>query len=327
MRSFITGIRRFTVVTALLLLLPHDLFGAQASLAIPKKPGASPGLMGGLAAGIPAGLILENQRLPFLFWIELGAGKLHLLERNQQGSYLKRQTVPISLGKRGYGKETEGDRKTPIGVYHVTSFLNDEQLDDSYGSGAYPLNYPNIWDRLSNRTGHGIWLHGLPKGTDQRPMLDSDGCVIIENSSLEQFAKNIDPGASLVVLSETFSWLPPDTRQPSTDILAALDRWKADWQSNDTDAYLAHYHDEFTDTRRDLQAWKKYKTRVNKAKSYIRVELTELSVVVYPGEENLVTIRFYQDYKSSNFTWSGWKHMLWRRDASGVWRILYEGNG
>ena len=52
-----------------------------------------------------------------------------------------------------------------------------------------------------------------------------------------------------------------------------------------------------------------------------------MSVINYPGEENLVAVRFYQDYKSSNYTWRGWKHLLWRRDADGAWRIIYEGNG
>jgi hypothetical protein len=57
------------------------------------------------------------------------------------------------------------------------------------------------------------------------------------------------------------------------------------------------------------------------------VSLSQMSVVEYPGEENLVAVRLYQDYSSSNYQWHGWKHLLWRRDDVGVWRILYEGNG
>ena len=30
------------------------------------------------------------------------------------------------------------------------------------GDGAFPLNYPNEWDRRLNKTGSGIWLHGTP---------------------------------------------------------------------------------------------------------------------------------------------------------------------
>jgi len=280
-----------------------------------------------LIEGIPVGLILENQQLPYLFWVALQTGRLHLLERTKTGSYLDRVSVPISMGKQGFGKEFEGDLKTPVGVYQFTSFLKDDQLDDFYGIGAYPINYPNIWDRLSERSGHGIWLHGLPKGTEARPLLDSEGCVIIDNQTLEQFAPYIAAGESLIVLAESLEWVAPGTKQPSADILDALEDWKQDWQNNNNGEYFANYHPDFTDDKRNFSQWKTYKTRVNGSKSYIRVSLSKLSAIAYPGEENLVAIRFYQHYKSNNFNWEGWKHLLWRRDESGTWRILYEGNG
>jgi murein L,D-transpeptidase YafK len=280
-----------------------------------------------LTEGIPAGLILENQRRPYLFWAELKKGIMHLLKRTEQGNYLKQKSVQISIGKSGFGKRVEGDKKTPIGVYQITSFLKDEQLSDYYGFGAFPLNYPNIWDRLSNRTGHGIWLHGLPKGIVERPLLDSDGCVIVDNDTLEQFTPHIQAGQSLLVLSEQLDWLAPGSVQPSADVLDAIESWKADWESLDNESYLKHYHSDFTDTKRDLTKWSAYKTRVNSRKKYIKVKLEELSVIAYPNEKNLVATRFYQRYESSNFSWKGWKHLLWRRDESGSWRILYEGNG
>lgn len=307
--------------------VPSTMPSTVPSTSPSTSPGGDADLVGTSVEGIPAGLILASQRLPHLFWIELRAGKLHLLERTERGNYLRRITVPVSIGKNGFGKEFEGDKRTPVGVYHITSFLKEEQLPDYYGSGAYPLNYPNIWDRLSKRTGHGIWLHGLPKGTDKRPPQDSDGCVIIDNGTLEQFGMYIKPGETLLVLSETLDWLSPDTKQPSADILDAIERWKDDWETNNNAAYLANYHDDFTDTQRDLEEWKTYKTRVNRGKSYINVEISKLSVIAYPGEENLVAIRFYQRYESSNYSWQGWKQLLWRRDETGVWRILYEGNG
>jgi len=310
---------RIAVFAILLLFQSDDVRG--------ESPASAVKLVGELLEGIPAGLIMVNQHLPYLFWVELRAAKLHLLERTATGNYRNRETFPVTLGKRGFGKDVEGDRKTPVGIYQITSFLGDDVLDESYGIGAYPLNYPNIWDRLSQRTGHGIWLHGLPKGTDQRPTFDSDGCVIIDNSTLEQFASYINVGESLFVLSETLDWLPPGSSQPSADILDAMEHWRESWEANDNTAYLANYHQEFNDSKRNLAQWKAYKTRVNSRKSYIRVEFSKTSVLAYPNEDNLLAMRMYQRYKSSNYTWQGWKHLLWRRDESGVWRILYEGNG
>jgi murein L,D-transpeptidase YafK len=277
--------------------------------------------------GIPAGLIHDEQKSRYLFWAELEAGKLHLLERTETGSYLKRNSVPISIGKAGFGKEVEGDLKTPVGLYKITSFLGDDQLTDKYGTGAYPLNYPNNWDRVKKRTGHGIWLHGLPKGVSKRPLLDSDGCVVVSNPILDDFNSYIKTGESTFVLSEKLEWLPPETEQPANDILEALDSWQEDWSANDNKAYLSHYHKDFTDTKRDLTQWTSYKTRVNASKRNIEISLTQLSVIAYQGEENLISSRFYQDYRSSNFSWQGWKQLLWRRAENGEWKILYEGNG
>ena len=280
----------------------------------------------GMLTGVPAGLILENQNLPYIFWVDLQAGLLHLLERTKDGNYHKRISTSISIGKEGFGKQVEGDQKTPVGIYQITSFLKDEQLDDYYGEGAYPLNYPNNWDRLSGRTGHGIWFHGLPKGIETRPLLDSEGCVITDNLTLRKLADFIETGESLFVLSESLEWLTPGTIQPSTDILEAIESWRTDWQNNNSAGYLTNYDLNFTDSRRNLKQWSAYKTRVNGLKTYIRILFSKMSVIAYPGEENLVAVRFYQHYESSNFNWHGWKHLLWRRDAAGVWRILYEGN-
>jgi hypothetical protein len=71
----------------------------------------------------------------------------------------------VSLGKRGVDKAREGDQKTPIGVYHVTANLPRQKLTDFYGAGAYPINYPNEYDRQRGRNGFGIWVHGTPPDT------------------------------------------------------------------------------------------------------------------------------------------------------------------
>ena len=75
----------------------------------------------------------------------------------------------ISQGKLGAEKEREGDKKTPVGVYHVTSSIDPKKVGVFYGTGAFPINYPNEWDRRKGRNGHGIWLHGTPPDTYSRP--------------------------------------------------------------------------------------------------------------------------------------------------------------
>ena len=280
------------------------------------------------ARGIPRGLITDTSNNPYLIWVSLDAGRLHILERVEDDEYMEIENISISIGKKGFGKEIEGDQKTPVGVYKITSFLEDEGLDDFYGLGAYPINYPNSWDKLSSRTGYGIWLHGLPKGVDRRPLLDSNGCVVIDNSKLEKYSKYINAGSSTMVLAdEQLEWLSDVSQHESVDILEAIKRWEKQWESRDANDYLSNYHSEFTDFKRNLSQWKTYKTRVNNAKTFINVDLSDLSVFAYPGEKDLVVSRFYQKYESSNYNWRGWKQLLWRRNSEGVWQIIFEGNG
>src|SRR5207244_12845768 len=62
----------------------------------------------------------------------------------------------VTLGKNGIEKTREGDQKTPIGVYHVTANLPRKKLTDFYGAGAFPISYPNHWDRSQARNGNDI---------------------------------------------------------------------------------------------------------------------------------------------------------------------------
>lgn len=277
--------------------------------------------------GVPLGLLADTQTTPHLIWVALKSGRLHVLQRTVDNQYIEVDNIPISIGKEGYGKQVEGDQKTPVGVYRITSFIEDKGLDDFYGLGAYPLNYPNHWDRLSGRTGYGIWLHGLPKGVESRPLNDSNGCVVIDNFRLDQYSQYIATGDTTVVLAETLEWVTSETSQEHSDVLDALKLWETQWESTEPNDYLSNYDEDFTDYKQNLDQWKEYKSRINRAKSYINVELTNLSVIAYPNEEDMVVSRFYQEYESSNYNWKGWKQLIWRRNEQGEWRIIFEGNG
>src|SRR3546814_18217342 len=88
------------------------------------------------------------------------------------------------MGKNGWGKQSAGDNRTPVGIYHITSWIDGSKLPPFYGAGAFPLNYPNLWAQFKRRTGYGIWLHGVPGGTDTRPPRASEGCVTMSNAEI-----------------------------------------------------------------------------------------------------------------------------------------------
>lgn len=270
--------------------------------------------------------LADDQR--YLLWVELKRGRLHVMERQDHGGLNTIKIIPTSIGKNGYGKEVEGDKLTPIGVYRLTSFIEDQGLDDFYGNGAFPLNYPNAHDRLQKRTGHGIWLHGLPKNIDQRPLMDSDGCVVVDNYSFDKLGDYIQTGATYIVMSEDdIKWESADTfALQETSLSAAFEQWRSDWAAINNEAYLSHYADSFFDLTSDIVAWSAYKTRVNRGKTRINVETSDLSLIADPRDPQLVTARFYQSYRSNNYNWDGWKEQLWQLTDNG-WKIIYEGDG
>jgi murein L,D-transpeptidase YafK len=232
----------------------------------------------------------------------------------------------ISSGKNGASKVREGDEKTPIGVYHVTSSVPRQKLTDFYGSGAFPINYPNEWDRRQGRNGHGIWLHGTPSDTYSRPPRSSNGCVVLSNADLDALARNLQVWLTPVIISEDVEWLKlDDWAQERKAFQAQFEQWRADWESRDTERYLKHYSRSFSANREDLAAWGRHKRQGNLGKTWTKVAVSNLSVFRDPGKEALVVVSFDQDYRSNNLSNVMKKRQYWIREE-GRWRIVYEGS-
>ena len=227
----------------------------------------------------------------------------------------------ISLGRYGVDKEREGDQKTPIGVYTITS--EKEKVPDFYGPRAFPLSYPNDWDRMHGRRGHGIWLHGTPSETYSRPPWATDGCVVLTNDDLARLSKYVDVSRTPVVIGQS-AWL--DRAHWEADRQAFLDsfgRWKKDWESLDNGRYLSHYSTRFRTDGQDLAAWKAKKSRVNAGKAWVKIGIDDLSLFAYPGAQDMMMVTFEQDYRSSNMSKKTLKRQYWIRE-DGAWRILHE---
>jgi len=228
----------------------------------------------------------------------------------------------ISLGKNGVEKQREGDQKTPLGVYRITSAR--ERLPDFYGSGAYPIDYPNDWDKMHGRKGHGIWLHGTPSATYSRPPWATDGCVVLANDDLARLVKYVDVSRTPVVIGQGVEWRDSERWEAEREaFLAAFAKWKTDWESRDTERYFSHYSAAFRTESRDLAAWKSAKRRANAGKSWIKVGVDELSLFAYPGARDMMMVTFEQDYRSSNLSNRTVKRQYWVREGRG-WRILHE---
>jgi murein L,D-transpeptidase YafK len=231
----------------------------------------------------------------------------------------------ISHGKAGADKLREGDQKTPLGVYHVTASLPKAKLADLYGEGAFPINYPNAWDRRNGRGGSGIWLHGTPSDTFARAPRASDGCVVLTNSDFRSIAGLIQVGLTPVIISDQVEWLSQDDWNSERQSLnAAIEKWRGDWEGRDHDAYMQHYARGFSSDGMNVKAWNERKRAVNAGKAWIKVGVANLSMFRYPGKEDMVVVTFDQDYQSSNLSNQMKKRMYWIKEG-GRWKIVDEG--
>ena len=110
---------------------------------------------------------------------------------------------------------------------------------------------------------------------------------------------------------------------PAGALAAALEQWRADWQSRDTERYLAHYSARFAAPGQDFASWSEHKRKVNASKSWIKVGVSKVAMLQDP-RENFVVVSFDQDYRSDSLSNVMRKRQYWIKN-DGRWRILYEG--
>jgi murein L,D-transpeptidase YafK len=264
-----------------------------------------------------------NPQQRYAIVVDTSKSTLYLYE-NVNGAPRYVENFYISQGKKGSDKNVEGDQKTPLGVYFVNAHLSKQQLTDFYGSGAYPINYPNEWDTRLGRNGHGIWLHGTPSDTYSRPPLASNGCVVLSNDDLSHLGKSVQVGTTPVIITNQMDWSNDADLADRESLLKSIEQWRSDWSSLNTDSYLTHYASDFASGNFKLDNWSAQKRLVNSGKSWIKVGLSDVSIFPYPNQPDLVVVNFEQDYASNNLANRMKKRQYWmKRDNR--WQIVYEG--
>lgn len=274
---------------------------------------------------VPAGLLRLPEGTESAIAVDLSQNRMFVYRNNGGQPQLVADHF-VSIGKNGGFKRVEGDEKTPVGVYFVTSWIPDDRLPELYGAGAFPVNYPNLWDKRQGRTGSGIWIHGMPRDQETRAPRSSRGCLSLNNRDLLGIVPAVETKLTPVLISDRIEWLEPAALAAARDeILASLEGWKTAWEALDTEAYLAYYADDFRSGRMNKAAWSRHKRRVNRTKSFVEVEIRDIGAYTYPSEPDLVLLDFRQSYRSSNFSSGARKRQYWRR-VDGAWRIVHEGN-
>jgi murein L,D-transpeptidase YafK len=273
---------------------------------------------------LPDSILKLSEASRYAIAVDLSRARLYVLENDRGGLRLIRDNY-ATLARNGYGKQAAGDLRTPVGIYWATGFTPGASLPPFYGAGAFPLNYPNSWDRVHGRTGSGIWLHGVPRDTYARPPRASEGCVVLPNDDLLALKPLLAPENTPIIFSDRIDWLPAAQVKSARETLEKrINAWRR-WSERDTERYLSFYAEDFkTDDGMSRAAFAAYKRQVNESRRHIKVQIRGLNLFSYPGEHGLVLAQFTQDYKSNNYSTSGRKDQYWRQQSDGQWKIVRE---
>jgi murein L,D-transpeptidase YafK len=263
-------------------------------------------------------LIPPNSRCAI---VEKESQTLSLYHSTAQGCGLEK-TFACSTGVQQGEKFTQGDERTPEGVYLLRMVLPWTELSEIYGRKAITLDYPNAFDRVEGKTGDGIWLHASNESI--RPYLPNKthGCIVVSNEDIEQIS-------NLIALNQTPLVIVPKIRyRPDAELNAELDglknllaEWRAYWERKELNRYISLYSKRFQNGNENVADWKSHKEGIFSRAGKIRLCLELQSVV---QDERYAILTFHQNYHSDRLASQGTKRLFVVNEPGGGKIIVEE---
>lgn len=274
------------------------------------------------AGAIPAQFLQLSPRTRHAIAIDTSRARLYLFENGAGGVKLVADYY-ISVGKSGVEKAVEGDARTPLGVYYITSNLDPKSLKDFYGAGALPINYPNPYDARRGKTGSGIWLHGTPPNQFSRSPKASDGCVVLANPDLLRIVRTVEVRTTPVVIASQLRWVAPAAVQQDTRRFAdVLRAWREAKASGDIERMLSFYTPDFSINGKSLADWAPVlKVELGRARGR-DIELKDLSFLRWTDSADTMVVTFGE--VATGARTGPVKRQYWVRQGP-HWKIFFEG--
>lgn len=247
-------------------------------------------------------------------------GKQNFFVFSNKSPLKKEYSWQCTTGQAHGSKLIEGDLKTPEGIYFLERRISQNLPFDLYGELAFTLNYPNPIDRIHNRTGHSIWIHG--RGREVVPF-DTEGCVAMDMEHMRALEDIVVLAKTPVVITDDMTWDPVEAESQNSSKVAYLSKaWARDWKMR-SESYFEHYNQTlFTKSSGiSFNNFKAHKKRLFDQYSWLDVFIEEPKVL--EGPEYWVSY-FGQVYKAPGFYSTGIKRLYWKQDDDGEFRIVGE---
>ena len=271
---------------------------------------------------VPSQFLALSERNKHAIAVDASRSRLYLFENTSNGVKLIADYY-ISVGKLGVEKSTEGDQRTPLGVYYITGSLSPTSLVDFYGVGALPINYPNPLDLKRGKTGSGIWLHGTPSEQFSRAPKASDGCVVLANPDLNHILTSVRSRTTPVVIADRLNWVSKaslDTEKANFN--TTLMAWRQAKVQSDIAKVVAFYTSDFSNFGKNLTQWSSIlANELNKLQGR-DIALTNINMMRWSDQNDTMVVTFDEVIvgKQTGVT----KRQYWIRDGKN-WKIFFEG--
>lgn len=275
------------------------------------------------AHSIPAQFLELSPRSRHAIAVDASRSRLYLFENTPKGLQLVADYY-ASVGKLGIEKSLEGDQRTPLGVYFITSRLDPATLKDFYGAGALPINYPNPLDQSRGKTGSGIWLHGTPPDQFARAPLATDGCLVLANPDLERILRNVEPRSTPVVIARQLQWVAPHAVQADRKSFdAVLNAWRSAKTQGDMNRLLGFYAPDFQSYRKKpLNEWTQVLQAETRALKGRELHLKDKSYLRWTDSADTMVVTFGEVAEGART--GPVKRQYWARRGQ-QWQIFFEG--
>jgi murein L,D-transpeptidase YafK len=294
------------------------LFLIFSPAAVFASPSESSKASNPLAGQAPSSVLsLGDQKPTYALVVDKSQQKLFLYQQEEAGPKLIR-TFNCATGENAGQKKTRGDKRTPEGVYFFTRWIEYKNLASIYGIRAFPMDYPNLFDRREDHRGDGIWLHGTDKPLSPT---STNGCIVLENEDVAEISKYIRLKQTPIIIRERIETVSlEEIQRERRRFLDFLKDWKQAWESKNLDRYMSLHSRKFHCRNLDWEGWKNYKARLNQ--QYKTIQVTIENPMILKHKENVLIV-FYQRYQSDKFRNEGTKR-LYLIPEEGDYKIIGE---
>ncbi len=290
-----------------------------------KPPVSAPVVEPDRSDMLPASLAFLAENRPWHLLLDQSRSRLYVY-RNQNGTPELDAEYPVHQEVDETTPAECRDASQSSGIFYIAASSESTQPTVLAGAEALPKGFADS-SVLPTKRARAMALVTATQHDSAGASELATACRWQGDLDLTKLQPYISLGHRFpLVVTPAVEWLETSRWQAQRESLQrAFSRWLADWQSLSNESYMSHYSSEqFSDGNLDFEQWKTYKGHVNDGKKFIKVDVSNHAIFVYPGVNGLILMRFDQHYQNDVFSTDADKKIVWRREGD-HWKIIYEG--